>query len=120
MKYTTPLLETLILFAFSCKSGNQQSGMKKASGEEWMSLFDGETLEEWRSFNSDTIYGWTVEKGYLTALGEGGDPSGDIITEDEFGSFELNFEWKDYPDYGMEKKAILLCRTLEIRLGSVI
>ena len=57
------------------------------------SLFDGETTKGWRGFRRDGFpdKGWVIERGSLKHVSnEGG---GDIITEDQFGDFELRFEW---------------------------
>ncbi|MBE0655842.1 MAG: DUF1080 domain-containing protein [Bacteroidales bacterium] len=82
---------------YSCKSATRDSQNDLSEESEWISLFDGKTLNGWRSFNSDTIGGWVVENGYLTALGEGSDLSGDIVSVDEFENFELYLEWKISP-----------------------
>ena len=79
-----------------------QSAKKDSTGEkhidnEWISLFNVTDLSGWRSFHSDTIYGWAVEDSCLVALGEGSDLSGDIISAEQYGDFELYFEWKISP-----------------------
>jgi len=59
----------------------------------WELLFDGENpAEHWRGYNQDDLPdGWQViEDGWL-ALEEPG--AGDIITHEEYGSFELFMEW---------------------------
>lgn len=66
--------------------------------ETWISLFNGEDLSGWRSFHSDTIEGWTVEEGCLTALGMGGDLGGDIISTEKYENFILELEWKIAPE----------------------
>ena len=104
MKYTKALLIALIatFFIVSCTSPtskvSESAGINKLSESEisegWELLFDGETLNGWRSFLSDTIHGWVAEDGYLTALGKGGGLSRDIITKRQFADFELYLEWK--------------------------
>jgi len=83
---------------FACSGTN--AGAPAPEGEalptngEWRSLFDGETLNGWRSFQGDEIQGgWAVVDGNLTRVGSGGD----IITEDQFGNFELELEWNVSP-----------------------
>jgi len=62
---------------------NRQSG--------WRSLFDGKTMSEWRGYRTDAIpNGWHVVDG--TIAKERG--TGDIVSKDEFGNFELELEWK--------------------------
>jgi len=65
----------------------------------WKLLFNGYSTAGWRDYNMGEIgEGWTVEDGNLVALGKGGDIGGDVITEEEFGSFELALEWKISPE----------------------
>jgi len=67
---------------------------------EWISLFDGETLEGWKRYNADEIGPlWTVEDGAIKCDGQGhgeGSPEfgGSLITLESFGNFELGLEWK--------------------------
>ncbi len=57
----------------------------------WRSLFDGQTMSEWRGYKTDAIpSGWHVVDG--TIAKERG--TGDIVSKDEFGNFELELEWK--------------------------
>lgn len=61
-------------------------------------LFDGNTADQWKSVNGDEFpsKGWEMSNGTLTVLSSGGDPEkkgGDIITKEEFGAFELKFEF---------------------------
>jgi hypothetical protein len=57
----------------------------------WESLFDGETTSGWRGFKKDACPdGWQVVDGTLTLVGGGGD----IITPEQYTSFELELEWK--------------------------
>lgn len=99
-KHLLILSVCMISICFSCiQTGNKQkSETSTTSDSEWISLFDGNTLQGWRSFQSDTITGWIVEDNSIMALGEGDDLSGDIITKDQFGNFELELEWKIAPE----------------------
>jgi hypothetical protein len=57
---------------------------------EWRVLFDGRSLEAWRGFGSSRVPpGWQAVDGALTRVAE----AGDLITREEFGSFELALEW---------------------------
>ena len=69
---------------------NSLTPAEKAAG--WRLLFDGKTTAGWRGFKTAAPdAGWRVAGGALSP-----DPktSRDIISKDEFGSFELAFEWK--------------------------
>src|ERR1700693_4031092 len=61
---------------------------QKAAG--WRSLFDGTSTSAWRGYRSQTFpAGWRIVDGILTKSGE----VGDIMTKDQFGSFELALDW---------------------------
>ncbi|MCI0392187.1 MAG: DUF1080 domain-containing protein [Acidobacteria bacterium] len=89
----------------------QQSGMKQSGGtginvlterekrEGWKLLFDGKTTEGWRGAYREKFpeSGWAVMDGTLVSVNTGGGESqagGDIVTVDEYGSFDLRFEWQ--------------------------
>jgi hypothetical protein len=69
----------------------------------WKLLFDGKTTAGWRGYQKETMPpGWKVIDGALVRVqgGEGGKGAGggdDIVTLEEFESFELSLEWKISP-----------------------
>ena len=68
---------------------NELSVKEKKEG--WELLFDGVSLEHWRSYGESEINsGWGVESGCLTRLGLGGD----LITKKEYKNFELRLDWR--------------------------
>jgi len=57
----------------------------------WRLLFDGHSLAGWRSYSSEKPpAGWGVENGTLVRQKK----SGDLVSVDEFGDFELMAEWR--------------------------
>ncbi|QDU38410.1 Quinoprotein glucose dehydrogenase B precursor [Maioricimonas rarisocia] len=73
---------------------NTLSEAEKKAG--WTLLFDGETKEGWRNYKKDSISdGWVVKDGALVRAEQG---AGDIITEGEYGNFELSLEYKISPE----------------------
>lgn len=69
----------------------------QAGAGPWTWLFDGKTTAKWRSFRGEGFpkTGWTVDaEGALFVDKSGG---GDIVTVDEYGDFEMRFEWKIAP-----------------------
>jgi len=81
-----PLRETF-------SSGQDQlTAAEKAAG--WRSLFDGKTTAGWRGYRKKTFpdRGWKVVDGSLQVLAGGG--GGDIVSEEQFGDFELALEWR--------------------------
>ena len=80
--------------AVAAPTPNQLTDQEKAAG--WKLLFDGKTTEGWRTFKKPSFpsKGWVVEDGWLHCQGKGG---GDIISDAEFGDFELQWDWKIAP-----------------------
>ena len=111
MKKTTGIaaFAALSLGLASCNNpGNQSAGGADSvavnsnadTQGEWISLFDGQTVNGWHGFNkTGSVDNWIVEDGVLTCLGKtgGADVGGDIVTDEEFGNFELEWEWKISP-----------------------
>ena len=57
----------------------------------WELLFDGESTQGWRNYKkNDVSDGWQVIDGALVRSGRGGD----LITEDQYDSFELALDYK--------------------------
>ena len=73
---------------------NQLSEEEKAAG--WKLLFDGQTLRGWHGFKKKSFpeKGWAVEDGWLHCQGKGG---GDLLSDNAYGDFELEWEWKQEP-----------------------
>lgn len=69
---------------------NTLTDYEKKTG--WRLLFDGKTTAGWRNFKKTGISGgWGVEDGALVRKAAG---AGDIVTNDQFDSFELSIEYK--------------------------
>jgi Domain of Unknown Function (DUF1080) len=68
---------------------NRLTSEERAQG--WKLLFDGKTTNGWRGYQQKTMPdGWQVVDGALVRTGSGTD----IITVDQYDSFELSLEWK--------------------------
>jgi hypothetical protein len=101
MKKLTNVLAVLIMLAnISCSTTSENEASDKTematAADGWIWLFDGQSAEGWRGFNSESLpEGWVVEEGTLKSLGAGGDIGGDIVYgERAFENFELYIEWK--------------------------
>ncbi len=58
----------------------------------WVSLFNGKNFDGWRTYNGKGVSDiWKVEDGAMVMTQKGG---GNLVTEGEFGDFELEFDWK--------------------------
>ena len=73
-----------------------ENGFVNPPKGQWITLFDGKSLNGWHHFNSKAaIKNWMIEDGALVCLGaKGPSGSGDIITDQVFGNFELRWDWK--------------------------
>ncbi len=72
---------------------NQEPNMLTAAERSagWRLLFDGKSLAGWRAYQSDSMpQGWRVVDGLIVKTVE----TQDIVSRDQFGDFELMFEWK--------------------------
>ncbi|MEG0948159.1 MAG: DUF1080 domain-containing protein [Bacteroidales bacterium] len=92
--FWTAGLASLLLTTTSCSE--KQNVLSQAEiNDGWKLLFDGETLNGWRDYNGDAMTApWTVEDGCMTALGQGSDGSGYIVTNDKYENFILDWDWK--------------------------
>lgn len=83
---------SLTFFATNLSAGepNTLSAEEKKNG--WMLLFDGKSTEHWKNYRKDAVgKGWVVQDGAIVWKGRG---AGDIITKDQFESYELVLEYK--------------------------
>ncbi len=76
-----------IIDARECVNGLTAAESKQG----WELLFNGESLENWRSYQEQAVNdGWEIENGCLARVGWGGD----LISRDQFADFELKLEWR--------------------------
>ncbi len=99
------LLLILFISFFACTSEKQPAEQSEeptvtATSDEWKSLFDGTSTDQWRSYDQDEFpaQGWVIENGELV-IQKAPQPrpegfGGDIITKEKFGNFELKLEFK--------------------------
>lgn len=93
MKLRAPLFALacfVSVLPFAASAPNTLTAAEKAAG--WKLLFDGQSLAGWRGYKTETVGpGWKVIDGALTLTAG---KTGDVITQAEYGDFELTFEWK--------------------------
>lgn len=86
------LLALALSLNFSSSAVQAKSEQPKKG--KWEQLFDGKTLNGWHNYlkaGQPVSDKWKVEDGAIT-LTKGG--AGDIVTDKEYGDFELEIEWK--------------------------
>ncbi len=85
----------LLLFAGVSSCAQKPNTLSQAEAAEgWQLLFDGQSLDQWRNFNSEGLAGWTVVDGTIQADGSGSDASGYIVTKKEYENFHISLDWK--------------------------
>ncbi|WP_149242252.1 DUF1080 domain-containing protein [Dyadobacter sp. 32] len=78
----------IALFSLSLAS-NDASAQGKGK---WEKLFNGKDFSGWHSWQSDKVLPqWKIEEGALVLAEKGGK---DLVTDKEYGDFELELEWK--------------------------
>ena len=68
-----------------------------SGGDGWVSLFDGKTTAGWHSYGKDKAgERWKIADGtlYVDTISKDG---GDLVTDAEYGNFDLKLEWKIAP-----------------------
>jgi hypothetical protein len=61
----------------------------------WKLLFDGKSTKGWRGYKQKTApAAWTVKDGVLAFERKEGVKGGDLLTREQYDSFELSLEWR--------------------------
>lgn len=56
-------------------------------------LFDGTSLDAWRTYGAESATGWSIDNGAIKTPGG----TGDLITKATYSSFDFSLEWKISP-----------------------
>lgn len=89
-----------MLFLNSCNNGNT------TQNEGWVDLFDGETLNGWKTVAGDAVY--TVEDSMIVGTTVKNTGNTFLITEEEYGDFILELEAKiegDHNNSGIQTRS---------------
>lgn len=91
MKFLLPVLVALAATPLFAAEPNTLTDAEKAAG--WKLLFDGkDASQSWRGYKKDNLpKQWVIEEDALVLKEKGG---GDIITKDQYESFEITLDWK--------------------------
>ena len=73
-------------------SDNTLTAREKQEG--WQLLFDGKSMNGWRTYKNKKSDGWIVENGELKCKTEGVKSRADLITSEMYGDFEFMIDWK--------------------------
>jgi hypothetical protein len=98
MKSITILIliaSTVLFISFQKEKDNRLTKAEKKAG--WKLLFDGKSMNGWRTFKNKTSNSWEAVGGELHCKGSTTDKSdvrADLITTDQYENFELSVDWK--------------------------
>jgi hypothetical protein len=84
------------MFSSCTEENGQNNHLTEAEIKEgWVLLFDGRSTEGWHLYNKGKITSaWKAENGELFCNAEDSLLHGDLISDQEYGNFDLKFEWK--------------------------
>ncbi len=95
-------LLAIVLISITSGCGQKTSEIntltKKEIKEGWELIFDGKSMDNWKTYNGGAVSGWKIIEGVLHNSGVGSDHGGDIITKKQYQDFELYLEWKIAPE----------------------
>ncbi len=81
----------LMILAFGCTQPTKQSTAEtRSEPNEWVSLFDGETLDGWEQKNGTATY--EVSEGTIVGTTSDGSPNSFLCSKKSYADFELTFE----------------------------
>lgn len=97
MKKISLVLLMIIAFSITLQAkknkDNQLSKKEKKRG--WVLLFDGESLENFKGYNKQSVPAkWIIEDSSIKFDASKKEGGGDIITKNKYENFELTLEWK--------------------------
>ena len=86
-----PITEIPAEFQQAMKEPPANTLTEKEKADGWKLLFDGTSTKGWRGYKQKGVpAGWQAIDGALVRV----EKAGDLITEEQFGDFELVFDWK--------------------------
>jgi len=96
------LLPTFIVpvcfISLSCMSQQKNNTLSASEKKEgWQLLFDGKTMNGWRTYKNKPTNSWEVANNELHCKGnvtDKTDKRSDLITTGQYDNFELSIEWK--------------------------
>lgn len=94
------LFTTIILSCSSSRMITDNNLTTAEKKEGYLLLFDGKTMNGWRTYQNKPSDSWQVNNGTLYCKGSAtnkSDKRADLITNDQFENFDLSLDWKISP-----------------------
>ena len=94
-KMMLPMMFAMIILVSLMMINIRADETRAAEKGEWISLFDGKSLQGWVQFlpdpNAEPAKTWMVKDGVIHCTGN---PAGYIRTDKKFGNYQLQLEWR--------------------------
>jgi hypothetical protein len=100
MKKNTVLFIVITGVLMSFTPGKKQKDNTLSSKEKkegWVLLFDGTSMNGWRTYKNRVSEAWDVKNGELYCKAEGVTKRADLITANQYENYELQIDWKIAP-----------------------
>jgi hypothetical protein len=94
------LVASVIISCSATKNIADNNLTKQEKEQGYNLLFDGQTMNGWRTYQNKKNDSWSVNNGTLHCKGSAenyGGISADLITVDQFENFDLSVDWKISP-----------------------
>ncbi|MEO6813628.1 MAG: DUF1080 domain-containing protein [Ginsengibacter sp.] len=98
--FFSAIIITTILISCSSTSKTNNSLSKKEIRQGFTLLFDGKTMDGWRTYQNQTSPSWAVDSGTLHCKGSSanyGAITADLITKNQYENFDFMCDWKISP-----------------------
>ncbi|MDF1741930.1 MAG: DUF1080 domain-containing protein [Verrucomicrobiales bacterium] len=93
MKYSYLAVIAAALVAGACSESVGDNAKSDSESDGWVELFDGKTLKGWKHSTLGTAK-YSVVDGAIHGVTEEGSPNSFLISEKEYGDFEIEFDVK--------------------------
>jgi len=90
---------TALLSFYSIRKSEDNTLTKKEKKAGWILLFDGKTMNGWKTYQGKEQEGWTIANGELFCKEDGVKKRADLITAEMYENYELLFDWKISPKH---------------------
>ena len=95
------VMATAILISCSTSKNAGDNNLSKEEKEQgYKLLFDGKTMNGWRTYQNKSAASWSVDNGTLHCKGSSanyGAITADLMTKDQYENFDFSVDWKISP-----------------------
>jgi len=99
LQFVLAVVTTSALLSFYSKKSEDNTLTKKEKKAGWVLLFDGKTMNGWKTYKGKEQEGWIIANGELFCKEEGVKKRADLITAEMYENYELLIDWKISPKH---------------------